>query len=127
MSDFMNFAKLERPNSPNTCFFAPAEMYTAKIDGSAPVYKDKPQELFERIFALLETSKSVRNLGTDPAAFKIKYVDVTRLMRFKDDIDIEVLPAEAGSTFAIYSRSRVGHSDLGKNRKRIKTLIQMLE
>jgi len=47
-------------------------------------------------------------------------------MKYKDDIDIAVLETNDGSTVAIYSRSRVGHSDLGKNRKRVEALIDTL-
>ena len=51
-------------------------------------------------------------------------------MRYKDDISILVLPArgeESGSELAIYSRSRVGYSDMGANRKRVLGLLKRLK
>ena len=50
-------------------------------------------------------------------------------MRFKDDIDIQIIPAQgetAETQIAIYSRSRIGYSDLGANRKRVAELIHKL-
>jgi uncharacterized protein (DUF1499 family) len=52
----------------------------------------------------------------------------TRLMRFPDTIDIEVLPAAGTqSTLAIYSRSLIGHGDLGVNRARIERWLAALD
>ena len=50
-------------------------------------------------------------------------------MRFKDDVDILVLPVEGHdhqSTLAIYSGSRLGYSDLGTNGKRVNALLTAL-
>lgn len=46
---------------------------------------------------------------------------VTKLLRFKDDVSFE-LDEEAG-LLHFRSASRVGHSDLGTNRKRMDALI----
>lgn len=49
-----------------------------------------------------------------------RYVAVTPTLRFRDDVDVLILPAVGGgSTMAVYSRSRIGLWDLGANRARI--------
>ena len=53
---------------------------------------------------------------------RLNFVATSAIMRFKDDVDVVVLPVTGQpdkSTFAAYSRSRVGFSDLGANRKRL--------
>ena len=67
--------------------------------------------------------------ASDPAAGRIRFIAVTRLLRFKDDIDILVLPVaehDHQSTLVVYSRSRIGYSDLGTNGKRVNALLSAL-
>ncbi|MEM6641201.1 MAG: DUF1499 domain-containing protein [Pseudomonadota bacterium] len=51
-------------------------------------------------------------------------VATTRLLRFKDDVEFH-LRADQG-VIAVRSASRVGHSDLGANRKRLERIRQAL-
>lgn len=52
-----------------------------------------------------------------------RFVAVTPTLRFRDDVDVLILPAmDGGSTMAVYSRSRVGLLDLGANRARVMRL-----
>jgi uncharacterized protein (DUF1499 family) len=56
-----------------------------------------------------------------------RYLVRTRLMRFPDTVNVEVL--ESGkdrSTLALYSRSQIGRSDFGQNRKRIEHWIKRI-
>ena len=66
----------------------------------------------------------------DAARGLIHAVATTKLMRYKDDIDILILPGDPEkareSRLAIYSRSRIGHSDLGANRKRVTFMLDCL-
>ena len=58
---------------------------------------------------------------------QLRYIAKTALLGFKDDVDIEIIPIdENATTLAIYSRSRVGYSDLGANQKRVEELIAQL-
>ena len=59
---------------------------------------------------------------------QLRYVAVTPVARFRDDVDVLVRPmgAEAAEV-AIYSRSRIGLSDLGKNKSRVDALVKQLE
>lgn len=80
-----------------------------------------------RLSELIARERRWGEVETDSEALRIKFVATTGLMRFKDDVDIEVIPVSEGkATLAVYSRSRVGYSDFGTNRKRVRNLIKRL-
>ena len=87
-----------------------------------------PEALFTKLLGLIDAEKQWTLGDCDRPAQKLNFVAVSKLMRFKDDVDVEVFPVEPdGARVAIYSRSRVGYSDLGANRKRVKSLLDDLE
>ena len=126
MSDFISFKSLKRPPKPNTCLVAPENFcLAAEPDFAPPIVAMTARGLYSRMSELIASERRWGKLEADPDQLRIKFVATTGLMRFKDDVDIEVIPVEDGkATFAIYSRSRVGYSDLGANRKRVSDLIQ---
>ena len=85
--------------------------------------------MFKRLVGLFESSSGWRNLEYDEENHRISVVAVTSFLRFKDDVDIRVLPepdlpeGKIGCRLAIYSRSRIGYSDLGANQKRVEDLF----
>lgn len=130
MPGFIDFKTLERPSSPNTALLAPSGLAQAATpDGAAPVYDVAPGELFLRVLRLIGDKPSWELGEQDTAGLRLTFVAVSALMRFKDDVDVIVLPVPgqpSKSTFAAYSRSRVGYSDLGANRKRLDALSAAL-
>ena len=47
---------------------------------------------------------------------------------FKDDVDVAVRTRDdGGSVLYVRSASRVGHSDLGVNRRRVRNLLETME
>lgn len=55
---------------------------------------------------------------------RIEAVAQTSLMKFKDDVVIEIRPRSGGAQVHMRSRSRVGKSDLGANAERISRFLQ---
>ena len=83
--------------------------------------------LFSKLNEIVASERSFGKIEADAEALRLKFVATTGLMRFKDDVDVEIIPPDAGrSTLAIYSRSRLGYSDLGANQKRVTKLIGKL-
>jgi uncharacterized protein (DUF1499 family) len=62
----------------------------------------------------------------DARAFLIQAVVTTGVLRFKDDVVIEVRAEGAGSSVHVRSRSRAGKGDLGANASRIRAYIAEL-
>lgn len=125
MSNYITFKSLKRPPKPNTCLAAPENHCLAsEPDFSPPVLAMTGRGLFSKLNEIIARERRWGDVESDAAALRIKFIATTGLMRFKDDVDIEVIPVSDGkATFAIYSRSRVGYSDFGTNRKRVKDLI----
>lgn len=126
MTDFISFKSLKRPPKPNTCLAAPENhCLAAEPDFAPPELAMTGRGLFSKLSEIIASERSFGKIETDADALRIKFVATTGLMRFKDDVDIEVIALEQGrATFAIYSRSRVGYSDMGANRKRVGKLIE---
>ncbi|MEO1405575.1 MAG: DUF1499 domain-containing protein [Pseudomonadota bacterium] len=134
MMDFVDFKTLKRPRSPNTHLLAPKDLCEAsKPDRLSKTLPIAPDALFASLLSMVEDRKDWELGEYDEDRRLIHFVAVSRLFRYKDDIDILVLPAEAGdpddhagARLAIYSRSRIGHSDLGANKKRVSELLKSL-
>ena len=128
MSDFIDFRTLTRPPKPNTCLAAPDGLCAAtRVDFAPPIFDQTQDALFKRLLETIRAERDWSKLVTDSASGRLRFIAVTPLLRFKDDIDIQLVPiSEANTTVAIYSRSRVGYSDFGTNRKRVDALIASL-
>lgn len=132
MMDSVDFKTLTRPKSPNTFLCAPEGLCeAADPDVTSEVLPMAPAAVYEAILGLIDGRDDWSLEASEAERGLIHFVTTSRLMRFRDDVDVLVMPAEAGdpsgsrgSRLAVYSRSRVGHSDLGANRKRV---MQMLE
>lgn len=76
-----------------------------------------------------------RIVAVDPERLRIEAVATTPLLRFKDDIVIEIRATAAASEPAavaplqvhMRSKSRLGRSDFGANRKRVALFFERLE
>ena len=130
MSMYLSFENFRRSQKPNNYLVAPEGLCRkSTVDAKSPLIKKSPEALFRRLIGYFETSGGWKSLNYSEKPHKISVVAVTSLLRFKDDVDIRVLPVEGlpegqvGSHIAIYSRSRVGYSDLGANKKRVEALI----
>lgn len=130
MTKFTDFETLKRPGSPNTFLVAPDGLCNnAAPDQAAPVFPMQPSDLSRKLRGVVESEGSWKDLSVSDDGLKMHFVAVSSLLRFKDDVSIEILPNAsdpAQSTLAVYSASRVGHSDLGANGKRVRGLLSML-
>lgn len=125
----VDFATLERPTSPNTYLLAPEGICRkATPDCSSPLWAISAPELHRAVKELIDSQGlwAIRDASEEP--LQLSFVARTALLRFKDDVDVRVVPSAdgAGSQLAIYSRSRLGYSDLGANAKRVNKILEML-
>lgn len=127
-SAFPPLTETERPASPNTAFAAPESIETkAETDFASPVFNLPVNELFAQALALWSALPRVRCVYSDVDASRAAFVETTKILRFRDDILVEFVSVGTDqSSVIMYSRSRVGYSDLGVNRKRVDHWLNVL-
>jgi hypothetical protein len=123
----VDFQSLTRRASPNDSLACPQEACPmARADIDPPVYTSAAARLKERLRAALAQESRVTELAP-VSDLHLRFVQRSFLMRYPDVVDVLFLPRSSGSaTLAIYSRSAVGHSDLGVNRARIERWLELM-
>ena len=116
------WATLTRHPTPNDALVCPAgHCPNAKPDEAPKVYPVAPGELLARVKQIALAEPDTTELPCEPRCDRTaRFVQYTKLMRFPDTIDVEVIPVGANSTLALYSRSLVGRKDFGVNRARLR-------
>lgn len=87
-----------------------------------PIKTEKPKETFETLVKKMKSLKEATLLDYKEGK-EAHFVFTTWLMSFKDDVYLSVNEKE--QTIEIMSQSRVGYSDLGKNRKRLSKIKKL--
>jgi Protein of unknown function (DUF1499) len=105
-----------------------------------PAYCQAAEAITTPIFALpwerlhrywtevISGQKGVEEIAADPESRRYVYIQHSPILRFPDIVTVEF--AQFGpdrSSLAIYSRSRYGRYDFGKNRKRVGKWLALLE
>jgi uncharacterized protein (DUF1499 family) len=122
----IDFATLDPGTKPNTYLVLP-EGFEAKAMANqvSPVWDASPNELlgaFKAVALEAPRTELVRDSET-----QIELVQRSALFRFPDYITVEALAVDGGAALCVFSRSKVGYSDLGVNAKRITGWLATLE
>jgi uncharacterized protein (DUF1499 family) len=111
---------LARTGRPNDWLICPASACRAEASATSPTYPVSPAQLFADWRVVVAAQPRATVIAEESPRLLLMVQDRTRVLRFVDTITIRVLPAaDGGSTFAAYSKSNVGYSDFGTNRRRL--------
>lgn len=102
------------PSSPN-CVCSQDEGKAA-IEPFA--FEGEPEDAMRRIESVLASAPRAEVVEREPGYLRARFT--TPILRYSDDV--EFLLDEEGSVLHVRSASRVGHSDLGRNRSRVEEL-----
>ncbi len=121
----VEFASLVQPRSPNTCLAAPAG-HPGPKQMTAPVLPGTPEAVFTRLLGLASSFPRTWQLAAWPERRQAQWVERTKL-NFPDIIVAECVATPEGSSLFLYSRSLIGYSDFGANRRRVELWLRALE
>ena len=85
-----------------------------------------PDQAFAKVRETAASMPRWTIVSDNPKAHVLEAVVTSRLMRFKDDVVVEVRPAGFVSMVHMRSKSRVGKGDLGVNAARIRQFLSRL-
>ncbi len=125
----VDFAMLKPPSSPNHYLVCPEGLCAqAQADMVSPTYPLSATQLQAATRKAWAAEPRLEMVDSDPEARQDRYVQRTAFMRFPDTISVRFIDQEAGkATLAIYSRSQIGHSDLGVNKARVLRWLALLK
>lgn len=122
----MNFRAIPDSRRPNRWLICPPGYANREPDALPPVFGVDAGRLREAWRAVLAGVPRVRILRD--GADGMDLVQRTPVLRFADDVSVAYMPLAGGrSTIAMFSRSRIGWSDLGVNRRRLEGWLSALK
>lgn len=126
--DAVNWATLTRHPTNDSLVCPAAHCPHAKPDAEPKVYPISAADLLARLKRIVLAEPDTKELPSQPEDRTVRFVQYTRLMRYPDTIDVEVIPTgEHRSTLALYSRSLVGRKDFGVNHARLTRWLAALD
>ncbi|TGY90370.1 DUF1499 domain-containing protein [Marinicauda algicola] len=93
----------------------------AEPDARSPYFDASPQALIEAFVAAALEEPRTRELRRDGLQVEIR--QKSPVLRFRDYVTAQAVPAKGGGALAVYSRAVVGFWDLNVNRKRVERWI----
>lgn len=124
-----DFVAPVRSGKPNDYLVCPAgECAAALPEAASPRYAAPPDAVFAALREVMVAEGITEAAAADEPGRKVSAIARTPLMRFPDRVTAMVSgDADGPASVWIYSASRIGHSDLGTNRRRVESLIGALD
>lgn len=98
-------------------------------ENPAPVFAASVDELSAAFDRVVAAQSATELLADDRASGgPVTWVQRSSLFGFPDYVSVSFLPSgDGGSTLAVFSRARLGQSDLGVNEKRVNAWLAAVE
>lgn len=116
----ISFETLKRRSSPNDALACPPDVCSARADLIPPEFAVDATALREAMSQALATEANLVRVEVDHGALIDRYVQRSALLGFPDTMNVQFFRRPGNrSTLALYSRSKLGYSDLGANKARL--------
>ena len=127
-SEAVNITELQSPLPRPGFLFCPPGYCPAAEAIASPVFPMPWERLREYWTEVISGEKRVETIVADPDDRRFVYIQHSPTFRFPDIITVEFVQLGPNrSSIAVYSRSRYGQYDFGKNRKRVGKWLALLE
>jgi len=124
----LDLANVKRHAKPNQYLVLPAGFGVEKPNETGPVFAASASALWDAWRKMITAQPRVRILEEMPDRHEMELYQRTPLLRFRDDVTVQIVPVnDTTASIAIYSRSRIGYSDMGTNAKRVKQWLSQLK
>ena len=124
----VSIAELHSPLPKPGFLFCPPGYCPAAEAVASPVFPLPWERLRDYWTEVISGEKRVETIAPDPDNRRFVYIQHSAAFRFPDIITVEFVQLGPNrSSIAIYSRSRYGRYDFGKNRKRVGKWLALLE
>lgn len=121
------FETLARRTTPNDALACPPGICQAQSEVTPPEYAASATDLREAFARVITAEPRLTAVASDDATLTDRYIQRSALMRYPDTIVVRFFDLPEGrSTIALYSRSQLGHGDMGVNRARIERWLAKL-
>ena len=121
------FETLERRATPNDALACPLGICQVQNDVTPPEFALSAADLRLAFAKVIAAEPRVTAVASDDATLTDRYIQRSALMRYPDTIVVRFFDLPEGrSTIALYSRSQLGHGDMGVNRARIERWLAKL-
>jgi uncharacterized protein (DUF1499 family) len=123
----LDFRNLQRSGKPNDALAVPPDWDRADADLRTASFAVPADQLRAAVERVAQSEPRTSLTRRDDAAGQLEFVQRSRIFRFPDTVTVAVYDSGAGtSTLALYSRAKVGYSDMGVNRARLQRWLDRL-
>jgi len=123
----VDFPTLVRRTQPNDALICPRDHCpNAVVDREPPVWPVAAEHLRSIVSAVARGQPGTTIL--DERGAQTRYLVRSRLLRFPDTVNVDIVGrGENRATLALYSRSQIGRTDFGTNRRRLERWLALIE
>lgn len=115
-------------DTPNDYRIAMRDMTRERVDTEPPTYSERPLVLAQAFDRFALSQRDTIRIAGLPPELMMTYVQHTETLKMPDYVTIKFIDLGDGrSTVALYSRSRYGYGDMGKNKERAERWIRALD
>ena len=123
----VNLETLMRRTTPNDALAAPENWGNARKDIISPSYRLPASRLREVFRRAIAGERQLERVAASDDTLSERYVQRTRLMGYPDTIIVRFIEqGGGGASIVMYSRSKLGRSDLGANKARLERWLTLI-
>lgn len=126
---YIEIKTLAPTNKPNTALACPLNYCTQrKPDIITSNYSVSSEILRDKIIDYFNNDTNAKYISAPEDKLSLRFITYSPTLRFPDTIQVQLIKSsQSTSTLAIFARAKIGHSDFGANKARVKEILAALK